>query len=1379
MDVSKLASVIFLCSFLWKYSESVKISPICQESSCTSLNQFAQNLYFYGSDVTLELLPGNHKLTRYIHVVNTVRFVMKANSSATISCNNPSVLHWFGFMNVLYINISGINFVNCGGISFVIIHRALISASSFIGAQDHSDYLYIKSTNVTIHETIFENNTVDANIKSFNSSLSLSNILATNCKGIAILYIAQDSIANANNCTFMNNNAWVIRLINSNTSIRSTTFMNNTSYNVGAIYATESIITLNSCKFANNQFQAISLRSSTTSIYSTTFTNNTGDSGGAIGATYSRIMLNYCSFFLNTALANGGALQVSYCHVDAYHVTYSENSAHYIGGGAISSLQTTFHLMNNTFQKNYCSTSYKTDPSGGALRFTSHSTALIEDSTFFSNRAIYGGAMLIHDFSTVNLNAVILQNNSGLGGPLFIERHGSLISKDSIIEDNIGGIVYASICNLTLSGSHLITNNIGNIQLLRCSIQLNGTTLITNNIYPPSEILKNYESATQTKSPLYKNSNGVINIYNSEAVLRGNLHISKNNMAGVRFTHSTAYFYDTVNIEHNKAIKDKQGGGIYTFYSTLYYYGSISIANNTAYTGGGIHSAATVHNIKSPKFTLSANSAMRGGGLYIELHSILQFFASPDRKDGVRVEFSSNSAFTEGGAMYVNDPTYFTVCNSSKTLGPVDTTQSNTNQEHECFFQVFYNSDNKAVPSLMAFNNNSATRGKVLYGGLLDRCIIRNFSSIHSLYFFKNISSLTDDSSTTTINSDAIQICLCTPQGPDCSLDSVRRQIFRGQNILLNITAVDENMHSVGTTIYAQLSIEGRENNRLSKGQSLQEIGNRCTVLQYNVFSSQPNESLHLNALGPCNQEGISRYTVDLVFNACPAGFQQSATKSSCQCHSSLNQYTQTCDINTKSIERLGEFWVDYANATNDIVIHPHCPYDYCYPPTTPVYINLESPEGADSQCAFNRSGTLCGACKNGYSLVLGSSKCKKCSNKTVALIIPIAVAGLLLVALILLLNLTVDVGTINGLILYANIIYTNQAIFYPLENSTKYSLTILAWLNLDLGIETCFYDGLDFYWRIWLELTLIVYLLSLAGIVLILKYKVNSYYTAKLLLNTNPAGVLATTLLLIYTKLLRTITVIVSYTAITYPGETKYVWLADSNLLYLYDKHLVLFLLAFLLSTYIIFFTILITTSQWTIASSHKCLLLLLSKSKLKMLLKSYNSPYYVNRQYWTGILLLLRIASVLIWSATTPTNNRDLNLMLLSILIFLLVVLKQASMQIYTNWKLDLLETLQLLNIGLLTTVSLFILDKTTQTITSSISAYLATFTLISIITFHVYTTAGKLKIAVNITSFFKKQHVDDFNTQSTSTNIYTNDEQATSKSTMVNSSTIVGVM
>jgi len=173
--------------------------------------------------------------------------------------------------------------------------------------------------------------------------------------------------------------------------------------------------------------------------------------------------------------------------------------------------------------------------------------------------------------------------------------------------------------------------------------------------------------------------------------------------------------------------------------------------------------------------------------------------------------------------------------------------------------------------------------------------------------------------------------------------------------------------------------------------------------------------------------------------------------------------------------------WIGYhktagQNSTNEIgvvLVHPNCPLHYCV--STPNNINLA--KNPDKQCDLHHSGTLCGACQLNYSLVLGTSACKHCPNDYfLFLLLAFSVAGIALLALLFVCNLTVTEGTIGGLIFYANIIWVNRVIFFP--PGTMNILTVfLAWVNLDLGIETCFYQGMDMYVKTWMQFAFPKYL--------------------------------------------------------------------------------------------------------------------------------------------------------------------------------------------------------------------------------------------------------------------------------------------------------------
>ena len=143
--------------------------------------------------------------------------------------------------------------------------------------------------------------------------------------------------------------------------------------------------------------------------------------------------------------------------------------------------------------------------------------------------------------------------------------------------------------------------------------------------------------------------------------------------------------------------------------------------------------------------------------------------------------------------------------------------------------------------------------------------------------------------------------------------------------------------------------------------------------------------------------------------------------------------------------------------------------------------------------------------------------------------------------------------GTLSGLIFYANVLAVNQSIFFP-AGTTNILTVFIAWLNLDLGIETCFFVGLDAYSRTWLQFVFPIYIWVLVGIVIYLADVTTTF--ARFIGRTNPVAVLATLFLLSYTKLLRTILAAFSFTALDYPGdESRLVWLYDGNIGYL-DKH-------------------------------------------------------------------------------------------------------------------------------------------------------------------------------------------------------------------------------
>ena len=331
-----------------------------------------------------------------------------------------------------------------------------------------------------------------------------------------------------------------------------------------------------------------------------------------------------------------------------------------------------------------------------------------------------------------------------------------------------------------------------------------------------------------------------------------------------------------------------------------------------------------------------------------------------------------------------------------------------------------------------------------------------------------------------------------------------------------------------------------------------------------------------------------------------------------------------------------------YDNQSNELILHPQCPFDYCVNDTVVFPLN-----DTDTQCANNRSGLLCGKCKESYSLVLGSSHCKKCTDNHLVLLIPFALMGVALILLLLVCKLTVATGMLSGLVFYANIVGFNGSIFLPVKSTDAFS-TFIAWLNLDFGIETCFYSGMDAYSKTWLQFVFPIYIWVLVGLMIFVSHFSSTFAR---LLGNNPVSVLATLILLSYTKILHTLITALYITYLEHPTFNKMVWLYDANIDYFGGKHIPLFVVAVLVFLFLFLpCTFLLLFGQWLQAISHLRLFSWVNSARLKPFMDAYHAPYKPKHRYWPGLLVVLRFVLLLVFAFNF---QEDHSINLLAILV------------------------------------------------------------------------------------------------------------------------------
>ena len=381
----------------------------------------------------------------------------------------------------------------------------------------------------------------------------------------------------------------------------------------------------------------------------------------------------------------------------------------------------------------------------------------------------------------------------------------------------------------------------------------------------------------------------------------------------------------------------------------------------------------------------------------------------------------------------------------------------------------------------------------------------------------------------------------------------------------------------------------------------------QCDEHNYTIWSELPECELYLST-----DEGITE-TLYVKLIACPAGFVLRRQKGACYCDTILYPLVTSCNLNDETILRPANSWV-FAYSINhkyEYKVSKVCPYNHCLPHSS--YLNLSKP---DSQCQFHRTGLLCGKCQKGLSTTFGSSQCKECSNFYLFIIIPIAVAGVVLVMMLFIFNLTVTSGTINTFIFYVNIISINYSIFFPECHTIDCLLLSLS--NLDLGFEMCFYNGMDGYSKGLLQLVFPLYLIFIAFVLII-----TSRHSATIQRMTSQRAlhVLATLFLLSYTKFLLTVCQVLFFYSeiIDLPSKhTTLVWSLDVSVKLFGVKFLIAFLICLVIFIILLHFNVLLLFARQLLRFKYI--------NTFKPLLDVYFGPYKDKCFYWTGLQLLVR---------------------------------------------------------------------------------------------------------------------------------------------------------
>ena len=763
---------------------------------------------------------------------------------------------------------------------------------------------------------------------------------------------------------------------------------------------------------------------------------------------------------------------------------------------------------------------------------------------------------------------------------------------------------------------------------------------------------------------------------------------------------STIYITGTGRSFSNAAEKGN-GGFAYLSNCAVWMMSELVINSSRASNGGAIYAELGSNIVINSNTTIANNFAGKnGGGLYLD-ESNLTLFNNHDS-----LIFSNNTAKLQGGAMYVLDK----------------------NCQTSCFLRDDWGRTQQYLSVI--FMNNTASQGPVLYGGLLDRCYADFYNSFLGIDDLKAISKY--EQTPKAITSDPVRVCLCTENHElDCTtrnltvLDKARRQ-----TINLLGTVVDQDKNPRTTYIKTKYNTTTAE---LGKGEGRRETGNNCSKLSYHIYTRDTSATLILQPEGVCESSDFSSVIIHVTIKPCPQGFQELGDQ--CECDQRLSNRFKSiaCDIDTDTIfSKESTIWLRYDE--HYLKIHGNCPLDYCL--ETSDNISLESP---DEQCANNRSGVICGGCHDNYSIGLGGSKCLQCtSNYPLIWLIPVfAVAGVALVALLLVCNMTISHGTLNGLIFYANVVSITR--LTSLQSCSIHPIlsVFIAWLNLDFGVETCFYSGMNTYQKTWLQFVFPLYIWLLVGFIILVSHY---SFTAVKVFGRNNIAVLATLFLLSYSKILKTITTALNFTQV-FQGSANdtsdqlvpyNVWMYDGNIEYLKGKHVPLFAVAWVFLVFLFLpYTLLLMFGQYirSMPTQRRCVLKFLNSAAFVSIMDAYHAPYNNRHRYWTGLMLLSRCVLFLAFASNHSDDALLANMYITTLVLIGIMAFKLSITKVYKNYLINILEVCFLLNLVILsTTVHYFRDDYSCICTSASISVSMIIFT--GILAYHAYLQLNKTR-------------------------------------------------
>ena len=632
----------------------------------------------------------------------------------------------------------------------------------------------------------------------------------------------------------------------------------------------------------------------------------------------------------------------------------------------------------------------------------------------------------------------------------------------------------------------------------------------------------------------------------------------------------------------------------------------------------------------------------------------------------------------------------------------------------------------------LIFKSNTATlAGNSIYVSPLYDCQQLYLTNVNSSDLFNKVFCFIGENQVGEISSVAVSTQICNING---TTDNHQIKVYPGETITIGLRANDLNGNPTYAHILTRLTKAGKklykshyeivyityELPAKQKIQNVYSIG--CTPLNFTILPQNASVQLdlHFEVIGY-----IPTASVKLLQLTCPQGFVFNSEAKACVCSVFLKEFAITqCNIDTTSVNIPPQSWLGVMDNRSVIGYSEVCPPGHCLPNTT---INITQP---DIMCRGYRMGWLCGQCKEGYSIVLGSTDCYQCSNTLhTALAISFGILGGIMYVLVLFsLRLTIDLGTLGGFIFWLNIMWPYAIPSSDMtlkDEGMEFIVYLLTSIKYQWNVPVCITSDLNELDKVAILYFFPIYFWFIVAVIVLLSQC--STLIASLIVGSS-VQVLVTLMYISYSDLL-SISLLVLTPAHIYFNSTNssgklLVWFKDGSVLYGQTPfHIVLLCVSIaVLSFFIVPFTLVGLFGVKMLGSRFIA-------KYFRPFIDAIHGPYKDNLRYWFGLRLIV-MSLVYIVNAILQDSNMTLQL-LLSLIILGSFTLAEGLFLPFKSWILNILDlwfmVLLLFNILMYFAYSL---SETTTTLTTTITIVLSFVTFFVILLYHSYLSMSRFR-------------------------------------------------